>query len=63
MIRLTEVASQRPLRAVFTPRLLSASAIPLYVLIPAVRIPMKPAGDSDLKATTHSDLKAATIPI
>jgi hypothetical protein len=38
MIRLTEVASQRPLRAVFTPRLLSASAIPLYVLIPAALI-------------------------
>jgi hypothetical protein len=28
-----------------------------------VRIPMKPAGDSDLKAATHSDLKAATVPI
>jgi hypothetical protein len=28
-----------------------------------LRIPMKPAGDSDLKAATHSDLKAATIPI
>jgi hypothetical protein len=28
-----------------------------------VRIPMKPAGDSDLKAATHSDFKAATIPI
>jgi hypothetical protein len=24
---------------------------------------MKPAGDSDLKAATHSDFKAATIPI
>jgi len=28
-----------------------------------MRIPMKPAGDSDLKAATHSDLKAATVPI
>jgi hypothetical protein len=28
-----------------------------------LRIPMKPAGDSDLKAATHSDLKAATVPI
>jgi hypothetical protein len=28
-----------------------------------MRIPMKPAGDSDLKAATHSDFKAATIPI
>jgi hypothetical protein len=34
-------------------------------MIPAryVRIPMKPAGDSDFKAATHSDFKAATIPI
>jgi hypothetical protein len=32
-------------------------------LVFGVRIPMKPAGDSDLKAATHSDLKAATIPI
>ena len=30
---------------------------------PRVRIPMKPAGYSDLKPATHSDLKAATIPI
>jgi hypothetical protein len=28
-----------------------------------LRIPMKPAGYSDLKPATHSDLKAATIPI
>jgi hypothetical protein len=28
-----------------------------------LRIPMKPAGYSDLKAATHSDFKAATIPI
>ena len=28
-----------------------------------LRIPMKPAGYSDLKAATRSDLKAATIPI
>jgi hypothetical protein len=28
-----------------------------------LRIPMKPAGYSDLKAATHSDLKPATIPI
>jgi len=28
-----------------------------------MRIPMKPAGYSDLKAATHSDFKAATIPI
>ena len=31
--------------------------------ISRVRIPMKPAGYSDLKPATHSDLKAATIPI
>jgi hypothetical protein len=31
--------------------------------LPLLRIPMKPAGDSDLKAATHSDFKAATIPI
>jgi len=30
---------------------------------PRVRIPMKPAGYSELKAATHSDFKAATIPI
>ena len=28
-----------------------------------LRIPTKPAGDSDLKAATRSDLKAATVPI
>jgi len=28
-----------------------------------LRIPMKPAGYSDLKAATHSDFKAATVPI
>jgi hypothetical protein len=28
-----------------------------------MRIPTKPAGYSDLKAATHSDFKAATIPI
>jgi hypothetical protein len=28
-----------------------------------LRIPTKPAGYSDLKAATHSDFKAATIPI
>ncbi len=28
-----------------------------------LRIPMKPAGYSDLKPATHSDLKAATVPI
>jgi hypothetical protein len=32
-------------------------------LVARLRIPMKPAGYSDLKAATHSDFKAATIPI
>lgn len=42
----------------------SSRALPKRVLFGLlVRIPMKPAGDSDLKAATHSDLKAATIPI
>jgi hypothetical protein len=54
----------RPPRAIS--RLEAYGIIPnlRYACSPGMlRIPMKPAGDSDLKAATHSDLKAATIPI